>query len=925
MTRHRDCHNPGYQKPQFPCEICGSVLSTLNSYRKHKKAHDTPKSLVICNVCGKSIVRDNFTIHLRRHTGEKPFQCDLCPAAFVRSSLLTEHIRTHTNEKPYECSYCKKRFMVKTALNSHMQFHKGNKPFHCEFCLRRFYQKGQLKMHNCKGPTRLQLLSESTEQTSPEKISSEAPEEISRVVVSVNCDTSNTKVLESPNEVKRLVDDKAGKIIIKQLFCQKCGLKFDDFGDLHRHLYSSDESHLFRCANCQSAVGNGYIDIKMHVKKSCSRTDFKKADQEILEKNPNEKRYFCEICGQGVGLLDDVLEHHAQHINELLCCSLCDKTFLKFSDLRFHFRSHALVGQINLPCKLCSKVFFSTVPYKLHYFIVHSRLDNISYQCDLCDTLLNKEGAFISHVEGHFQSGKTHIKEGRPSKDVSRLTCEICAHILATTAALKEHRSKAHSLEDNGKLECPQCKGTIDRKRLHAHIKLHQEEKASQSKSSTNGEDVSPNNDSLHKDAKIPPSIPIPGICERCRQTFPSRKSLKKHMRIHLNEKVSTLKSDFVSPRQVKHLIAQKPIQSGRGITKKTLSSGPQRIHKCGICGKFDFSTKDLQIHMREHLNATPSRKTDGLSSGQAQLPTQRKQPEKLQSKLSSSSGINPALLSSKSEGISNVHKCGACGKSVLSKRALKEHMRTHNSDVPSVVRKEFDHATFDRFERSQTSSEAFNIVRSLKPATSPRGNSTLKPFLTFKDSLLPCSKDQTFIQPWEPNRNPSIFPYTTSSNLTLKDQVLRQHSAGVPKDLMPNHERYFRDPSEMNIELYSRRTSSSLSFIPPGEPLHRPPLEPESDRLNQRIGLQHFEAQETHQMFSRPRRIRPVSPYTKNYLNPIENSRVLSPEDNFGSLEVRRREPLLRTNFSNVPKPHESYREPSRFNDRQDSNYWNH
>ncbi|ENN76721.1 hypothetical protein YQE_06786, partial [Dendroctonus ponderosae] len=708
MTRHRDCHNPGYQKPQFPCEICGSVLSTLNSYRKHKKAHDTPKSLVICNVCGKSIVRDNFTIHLRRHTGEKPFQCDLCPAAFVRSSLLTEHIRTHTNEKPYECSYCKKR---------------------------------------------LQLLSESTEQTSPEKISSEAPEEISRVAVSVNCDTSNTKVLESPNEVKRLVDDKAGKIIIKQ--------------------------------------------------------------------------------------------------------------------------SHALVGQINLPCKLCSKVFFSTVPYKLHYFIVHSRLDNISYQCDLCDTLLNKEGAFISHVEGHFQSGKTHIKEGRPSKDVSRLTCEICAHILATTAALKEHRSKAHSLEDNGKLECPECKGTIDRKRLHAHIKLHQEEKASQSKSSTNGEDVSPNNDSLHKDAKIPPSIPIPGICERCRQTFPSRKSLKKHMRIHLNEKVSTLKSDF--------------------------------------------------IHMREHLNATPSRKTDGLSSGQAQLPTQRKQPEKLQSKLSSSSGINPALLSSKSEGISNVHKCGACGKSVLSKRALKEHMRTHNSDVPSVVRKEFDHATFDRFERSQTSSEAFNIVRSLKPATSPRGNSTLKPFLTFKDSLLPCSKDQTFIQPWEPNRNPSIFPYTTSSNFTLKDQVLRQHSAGLPKDLMPDHERYFRDPSEINIELYSRRTSSSLSFIPPGEPLHRPPLEPESDRLNQRIGLQHFEAQETHQMFSRPRRIRPVSPYTKNYLNPIENSRVLSPEDNFGSLEVRRREPLLRTNFSNVPKPHESYREPSRFNDRQDSNYWNH
>ncbi|CAG9763084.1 unnamed protein product [Ceutorhynchus assimilis] len=147
MLKHKLCHCPNYQKPQFPCDVCDSVLSTENSYKKHKKSHEKPKPTIICNVCGKTIFRENFTIHMRRHTGEKPFRCDLCEAAFIRSSLLTEHLRTHTNEKPYECTYCQKKFFVKTALNTHLLAHKGVKPYECELCLKRFYQRWQLRKH----------------------------------------------------------------------------------------------------------------------------------------------------------------------------------------------------------------------------------------------------------------------------------------------------------------------------------------------------------------------------------------------------------------------------------------------------------------------------------------------------------------------------------------------------------------------------------------------------------------------------------------------------------------------------------------------------------------------------------------------------------------------------------------------------------
>lgn len=142
------------EKP-YACNECGQNFRQVISLKNHIACKHSPglqsKNIYVCDYCKKAFpIKERLKLHLRTHTGDRPYQCDYCKKTFARGGQLIQHMRTHTGSKPYVCHVCNSNFTCSANLKLHMNRHLEIRDFICDICGKSFFRRDALKKHlNC--------------------------------------------------------------------------------------------------------------------------------------------------------------------------------------------------------------------------------------------------------------------------------------------------------------------------------------------------------------------------------------------------------------------------------------------------------------------------------------------------------------------------------------------------------------------------------------------------------------------------------------------------------------------------------------------------------------------------------------------------------------------------------------------------------
>lgn len=119
-SRH-EVRNHAPEEETIPCDVCGKMIRSRTALKQHMKSHQEKK--FECQQCGVKAPNQNT---LKRHMDHihnqvRNFVCPQCGKAFYRQYVLNIHLRTHSGDTPYVCDVCQRRFVHRRIYVDHMR------------------------------------------------------------------------------------------------------------------------------------------------------------------------------------------------------------------------------------------------------------------------------------------------------------------------------------------------------------------------------------------------------------------------------------------------------------------------------------------------------------------------------------------------------------------------------------------------------------------------------------------------------------------------------------------------------------------------------------------------------------------------------------------------------------------------------------